>query len=172
MAKRQITEKQRADIRKMTKTANERLRSATAGQKRYLEYQVNKATGASKFSGATKGMSYIEAKHQLEKLQRFLDAKTSTRTGWKDLKRRQVKAANERWKSWGYDLTDYELAAILEQVDTKDKKAYYMAVDKVQAAKFAGGGYELDASAIAAAIDEKISEQKAAQELIKSRGNK
>lgn len=172
MAKRQITDKQRADIRRMTKTANERLRSATAGQRSYLEYQVNKATGGTKFSAATKGMSYVEAKHQIEKLQRFLGAKTSTRTGWKAIKSQQVTAANERWKSWGYDLTDYELAAILEQVDTKDKKAYYMAVDKVQAAKFAGGGFELDANAIAAAIDEQITEQQAAQRAAKSRGNK
>lgn len=172
MAKRQITDKQRADIRRMTKAANERLRSATAGQRSYLEYQVNKATGGTKFSGATKGMSYIDAKHQLEKLDRFLNARSSTRRGWKAIKRQQVEAANRRWKSWGYDLTDYELAQILEQVDTKDKKAYYTAVDKVQAAKYAGGGYELDAKAIAAAIDEQITEQQAAQRAAKSRGNK
>ena len=170
MAKRGITAAQRADIKKLTKTANERLRSATAGQRSYLEYQVNKATGAKKFSGRTKGMSYVEAKHQLEKLQRFLDAKTSTKTGWKALKKQQLQAANKRWKSWGYNLTDNELALILQQVDTKDKTAYYQAVDKVQAAKFMGGGYELDDNAIAAAIDEKISEQQAAQGLIKARG--
>jgi hypothetical protein len=81
-----------------------------------------------------------------------------------------LQAANKRWKSWGYNLTDNELALILQQVDTKDKTAYYQAVDKVQAAKFMGGGYELDDNAIAAAIDEKISEQQAAQGLIKARG--
>lgn len=172
MAKRAITDKQRADIRKMTKTANERLRSATAGQRNYLEYQVNKATGKSKFSAATKGMSYVQAKHQLEKLQRFLDAKTSTRTGWKAIKRQQVKAANKRWKSWGYDLTDEELAMILEQVDTKDKKAYYTAVDKVQAAKYKAGGFDLNEEQITAAIDEQISEHKATQGLINARGKK
>lgn len=171
MAKRQITAKQKAEIRRMTKTANERLRSATEGQRSYLEYQVNKATGGTKFSGRTKDMSYIEAKQQLEKLQRFLDAKSSTRRGWKAIKRQQVEAANKRWKSWGYDLTDYELATLLQQIDTKGKKVYYQAVDKVQAAKYRGGGYELDAKAIAAAIDEQISEQKATQSLIRARKN-
>ena len=171
MAKRQITDKQRADIQRMTKTANERLRSATAGQRSYLEYQVNKAIGTNKFSGKTKGMSYVEAKHQIEKLERFLNARSSTRRGWKAIKRQQVEAANKRWKSWGYDLTDYELATLLEQIDTKDKTAYYQAVDKVQAAKYRGGGYELDDKAIAAAIDEQISEQKATQGLIRARKN-
>ncbi len=169
MAKRQITAEQRADIQRKTKTANERLRSATKGQRSYLEYQVNKATGGKKFSAATKGMSYIDAKHQLEKLDRFLNARSSTRRGWKAIKRQQVEAANKRWRSWGYDLTDYELATLLEQIDTKDKTVYYQAVDKVQAAKYRGGGYELNEKAIAAAIDEQISEQKATQGLIRAR---
>lgn len=172
MAKRGITAAQRADIKRMTKTANERLRSATSGQRSYLEFQVNKATGAKKFSAATKGMTYTEAKHQLETLQRFLDAKTSTKRGWKALKKQQVEAANARWKSWGYTLTDGELALILEQIDTKNKNEYYAAVDKVQAAKFKGGGYKLNAEEIAAAINEKISEQQAVQSIIKARGKK
>lgn len=170
MAKRGITAAQRADIKKKTRQANERLRNATAGQRSYLESQILKATGGKKFSARTKDMSYVEAKHQLEKLQRFLDAKSSTRSGWKAIKRQQVEAANKRWHSWGYTLTDRELALILEQVDANNKNIYYQAVDQVQAAKFMGGGYELNSDEIAAVIDEKFSEQQATQGLIKARG--
>lgn len=172
MAKRQITAQQREEIKTLAKRANERIRTALSGQKAYLEFFAIQKTGKKRFSSATKNLTYAQAQQRLKELNRFLEAKTTTKKGWKALKRQQVAAANQRWKSWGYDLTDAELALILQQIDTKDKKAYYQAVDKVQAAKYKSGGYELEEKEIAAAIDEQITEQQAALNLIKARGKK
>ena len=131
-----ITKEQKQQIRTLTRRANRRIERATPGQTRALEYYVNKATGADKFSAATKGMTQQQAAKQLEILNRFLAGETSTRAGWDKLKAEQVGKANATLTSQGYDLTDEELAEILIQVDTENTKDYYKAVNLVEAAKY------------------------------------
>ncbi len=144
----EMTPLQVAEIRKLTRRANRRIERATGGHKSYLESvvqrstggKVNKATGKiegglKKFSAATKGLTYEQAAMKLKQLDRFLGGKTTTIKGWKALQEENVKKANETLDKEGYDLTDEELAEILEQIDTKNKEDYYTAVNLVQAAK-------------------------------------
>ena len=167
---RQITRKQIEDIRKKTRAANRRLERASEGQRKALEWYIGRAQGGTKFSAATKGLTYQEAKKKLKDLDKFLGAKSSKITGWREIKEQQVHNANLKWKKYGYDLTDEELANILIQIETKNKDDYYTAVDLVQAEKKKKGDkWRGTEDEIGDAIDEIISEQKALEESIAAR---
>lgn len=165
-----ITPEQAKAIRQLTRRANRRLERATGGQESYLESMVIRATGGKKFSAATKGLTYEQAAKKLKELDRFLGAKTSTITGWKEEKMRNVKKGAESLGRQGYDLTDQEFAEILKQVDTKNKQELYAAVNKVQAAKVnMGDAWTGSSQQISDAIAEKISFQQALEEAIAAR---
>ena len=172
--KTKITPLQAAMIKTLTRRANRRLERASAGQRRALEYYINKETGgAGKFSAATSGLSFIEARKKIAALERFLNAKSSTRAGWEQMKADAVKTANETLGLMGYEITDDELAIILQQIDTGDKVDYYDALDKVQAAKYKKGDEWTGSSKqIADAIAEQISSQQALKGAIINRGGK
>lgn len=168
-----ITQLQAAMIRTLTRRANRRLERASAGQRRALEYYINKATGgAGKFSAATSGLSFVEARKKIAALERFLNAKSSTRAGWEQMKADAVKSASETLGLMGYDLTDDELATILTQIDTSNKVDYYDALDKVQAAKYKNDDWTGSSTQIANAIAEQISSQQALKGAIINRGGK
>ena len=120
-----ITREQIKEIRTLTRRANRRIERATPGQRSALNYYVNKATGADKFSASTKGLTQEQAAAKLRDLETFLNSPSSTRKGWDRIKEENVRKANETLSEEGYDLTDEELAEILEQIDTKNKKDYY-----------------------------------------------
>lgn len=165
-----ITPQQAADIRKLTRRANRRIERATGGQESYLQSMVKRSTGAEKFSAATKGLTYEQASKKLEELNRFLRAKTSTITGWKEEKKRNVEKGAESLGRQGYDLTDQEFAEILKQIDSKNKQELYSAINKVQAAKVRmGDEWAGSSQQIADAIAEKISFQQALEEAIAAR---
>ena len=130
-----ITRKQIEDIRKLTRAANRRFERASEGQRSALEYYIGKKSGAKKFSAATKGLTYEQAQAKIEKLQKFMAGKSTTKKGWAALKAANVAKANKAWKKMGRELTDQELAEILMQVDTKSNEDYYRAVNLVQAEK-------------------------------------
>ena len=165
-----ITREQIKEIRTLTRRANRRIERATPGQRSALNYYVNKATGADKFSASTKGLTQEQAAAKLRDLETFLNSPSSTRKGWDRIKQENVKKANETLSEEGYNLTDEELAEILEQIDTKNKKDYYKAINLVEAAKQeAGAGWEGSSEDIAAAIAEKVTYQKALERAILAR---
>lgn len=158
MAEKSITKQQQAAIRSMTRTANRRLERATEGQRRALEKYV----GAEKFSAKTKGMTYQQAAQQLKALERFLAAKSTTRRGWEELKKRSIANANKTLTNQGYNLTDTELADILEQIEDGSKQDFYRAVNLVSAAKYeAGEEWAGTEGQITAALETKASYQEA-----------
>ena len=165
-----ITQEQKNMIRELTRRANRRIERATGGQRSYLEHQVMKATGAAKFSAATKGLTYEQAQAKLEKLDKFLTAKTTKISDWKKLQRQSVSKANETLKGEGYNLTDAELADILEQIDSEDKREFYRAVNLVEAAKYeAGDDWEGTTDDIAEAIRQKVDAQEALEKALQAR---
>lgn len=162
----QITAQQKKAIRSAVRAANRRLERAGSGQRRAMEYWVKKYTGGkTKFSAATKGMTYEQAASLIQKLNKFMEAPSTTITGWKKIKAAQVAAANAKLGTMGYDLTDEELADIFIQVDTGNYNEKYRAINLVQVEKqkayWAGGEGQ-----IAAAIAQKASYQEAMQKAI------
>lgn len=169
MAKK-ITDFQKTEIARLTRLANRRLERATGGQKSYLEYAVKKATGAEKFSAATKGLTFTQAQAKLHELYKFIDYKGSTKAGWEELKQISVERANETLSDMGYDLTDEELADILKQLDNNKRSEFYRAVNLVEAAKQAAGDtWEGSTEQIAAAINEKVEGDIALERALRAR---
>lgn len=167
-----MTKDQQKEIRTLTRRANRRLERASEGQRSALEYYVKAMTGADKFSAAYKGLSYAEAQAKIRNLQKFLNAKSSTIKGWKEIKAANVSKANATLQQQGYDLTDKELAEILQQVDTADRKDFYRAVNLVQAKKIEDDDWEGSSADIAAAIASKATAQQALERAINARNEK
>ena len=117
-------------------------------------------TGKSKFSAATKGLTFEQAQAKLRELYKFVDYAGSTKQGWEELKKLSVERANEKLQNMNYDLTDEELADILGQLDSNKRKDFYLAVNKVQAAKSAAGSeWSGSADQIADAVATQLSEK-------------
>lgn len=148
----QITQQQKAEIRSLTRIANRRIERATEGQRNYLESVVRKmtGTGASKWSSAYKGLTERQAAAKIRKLRQFLyeedetgatiNKRSTTRSGWEAMKESVLSKTGDTWRNKkGYDITDEELAIILEQEDVKSTQDFYRAVNLVQAQKFKRG---------------------------------
>lgn len=164
-----ITDQQKAAIKTLTRRANRRLERATAGQRAALEYYINNYVGATKFSAATKGLTFQQAALKIKQLEQFLSAKSTTRKGWDEIKRENVRKANETLGQQGYDLTDDELAEILEQIDSSNRGEFYKAVNLVSAAKAEDEDWEGSSDDIANAIAEKATAQQALEKALKNR---
>lgn len=173
-----ITKEQQATIRRLVRRANRRIERTmegvkSKGQKAALEYFVKKATGKKKWSAATKGMSYEQAKLLIIKLNQFLEGSISTKKGWRAIKTANVSKANKTLIEMGYTLTDEELAEILMQIDTADKKEFYRAVNYVEATKRQEGDkWAGSRKEIKKALQEKASYQEALERVFRNREKK
>ena len=127
-----MTKEQQSEIKLLTRRANRRIERASAGQRKAMEYYI----GSDKFSAASKGFSYEQAQAQIEKLNKFLAGRSTTKTGWKEVKQANVSKANKTLGKMGYDLTDEELAEILIQIDSSNTESFYRSINLVQAAKY------------------------------------
>lgn len=155
------TKEQRDMIRTLTRRANRRMERASKGQRKYLETQVRKMTGATSFSSASKGLTMVQAEAKIRKLQRFLESETSTRKGWNRIIKESVRKANATLKRQGYNLTDEELADLLEQFDAESNIDYYWAINLVEAAKEKDPDWKGTIDQIANALESKASYQDA-----------
>ena len=164
-----MTKQQQSEIKLLTRRANRRIERASAGQRKAMEFYI----GQEKFSAASKGFSYEQAQAQIEKLNKFLSGKSTTKAGWKEVKRANVAKANKTLGKMGLDLTDEELAEILIQVDTSNTQEYYRAVNLVQAAKdeaeMSGDLWSGSEEQIADAIAQKMEASEALEAALKSR---
>lgn len=168
-----ITQQQKADIRRLVRAANRRIERAGAGQTKALEYYVQKATGQKKWSSAMKGMTAEQAAFRIKQLESFMEGKSTTIRGWREIKSQNVSKANETLSEMGYDFDDEELAEILMQIDTADKKDFYKAINLVQAAKDeAGDAWEGSKKQIQKALAEKATAQEALDKAIQARNAK
>ena len=153
-----------SELRKLTRKAQRRMERATPGQLRALEFWTEKATGEKKWSSSVKGMNEQQVRAQIDKLNTFLEGKSTTKRGWKAIKDSNVRKANETFKKRraGHDLTDEEMAEILTQLGDPSKQEFYKAVNKVQAMKgYKGPDWTGSNKDIANAIAQKWSAQDA-----------
>lgn len=168
-----ITQQQKQAIRTLVRRANRRIERAGAGQASAMEYYVQKATGQDKWSAATKGLTFEEAALKLKQLETFLSGKSTTIRGWREIKAQNVSKANETLSGMGYDFEDEELAEILTQIDTANKKEFYRAINLVQAAKAdAGDAWKASRKQIREALEDKLSYQQAFENALDARENK
>lgn len=167
-----ITKQQSAAIKKATRAANRRIERAAVkspGQARYLESVVKKMTGGStKFSAATKGLTYEQAAKKIEMLNKFMAREATKRSGWEKLRLKAIQEANKKLS--GYDLTDQELADIMIQTDSSKDIEFYRAINLVTAKKAElGDEWSGDYEQISAAIGQKISYQQSLQMALQAR---
>lgn len=164
-----MTKQQKDTIKTLVRRANRRIERATLGQRGALEYYVEQVTGGKKFSAATKGLTAAQADLKIKQLEKFLASKVSTRKGWDKVKADNIRKANETLHQQGYDLTDEELSEILKQLDVKNGKEYYRAINLVSAAKAEDEDWTGSPDQISEAIAEKASAQQALEKALRNR---
>lgn len=176
-----VTSAQQKELAKLARAANRRLERATEGQRSYLEYQIRKyhtreREGGERVFMQGKASTTAEYNARMRELRRFMGydekkVRSSYRKGWESMKSEQVAKAGETLRGVKVDITDEELALILEELDAKNKDAtLYDALVNVELAKEeAGDMWEPSADAIQAALADKRDDQEKAERLLRLR---
>ena len=166
-----VTPQMQKQLTNLARAANRRLERASAGQRRSLEYNIKgyqtKITSRGMVFKQGKAKSAAEYRQRMAELNKFMGAKTSTRTGWETLKTENINKAQESLKKMDYDITDTELEVILKEVGGSSKE-FYKALENVQAAKNIKGK-ELSADEIREAIFSRRSDYEATLAAIEAR---
>lgn len=166
-----VTPQMQKQLANLARAANRRLERASAGQRRSLEYNIKgyqtQTTSRGMVFKQGKAKSAAEYRQRMAELNKFMGAKTTTRTGWEKLKSENVSKAQETLGKMGFDITDTELEVILKEVGGKSKDLY-RALENVMAAKGIKGE-ELSADEIREAIFSRRSDYEATLAAIEAR---
>ncbi len=145
-----LSKETQAELKLLGRRANRRLERATEGQRKALEYIIRGyhtigEKGSLRFSQG-KAKTEAEARARLRELRSFLEGDPearegelpiSTRAGWEAAKSLAVKNANETLKykyrniKGIYNITDDELATILEETGGEKSMAFYSSLENV-----------------------------------------
>ena len=172
-----ITSAQQTALAKLARAANRRLERAPEGQRAYLERQIAKyhtrQRGEMTVFSQGKAKSEAEYRARMRELEAFMQAKTSTRTGWKAVKKQQVQAAGDTLRSQGADISDEELALVLEEIGEGHSSAeFYKALANVEIAKQSDDDWTPSRDSIRDALNARRTAQERTQALIKARKNR
>lgn len=139
-----LTQAMIKDFVNLARAANRRIERATPGQQAYLQQKIAKyhiraritpERAINVFSQA-KPKTEAEYRTRLKELEKFMGAVTTKRTGWEAVKRAQVSGAGKTLRAQGSNLTDEELATILQEIDEGHSSAeFYKALANVEIAK-------------------------------------
>lgn len=180
-----ITKEMQRELASAARAANRRLERATQGQLDALEHNIKNYhtrtndEGELRFSQG-KAKSESEYRQRMDELNKFMNAKTSTRKGWENVRRESISKANDKLSEMGYDVTDEELAQIAKETGGHNA-AFYRALENVTAAKMdmyddyedefddIDDFIELNEQQLNELIYERRSDQQAAEQLIKQR---
>lgn len=176
-----LTEKMQSELRNLARAANRRIERASEGQRKALEYYLRnyhtreRANGMRVFQqGAAKNEDEYETR--MKELRKFMGTEDrptiSRRKRWEELKRQNVEDAGKTIrKSANYDLSDDELATILEETDAEHGTTeFYRALENVQIAKNkAGSEWDPSPEAITEAVNTRRDDQERTEALIRSR---
>ena len=167
-----VTKEMQKELANLARAANRRLERASEGQRKSLEYNIRGyhtrkgARGTVFQQGAAKNER--EYRQRMAELHDFMAAKTSKKTGWKQMKKAAVSKANETLQSkWGYNLTDKELDIVLRE-SAKSSIAFYRNLEIVSATKDNKAG-ELSEDEISSAIQQRRTDYETTVELQKKR---
>lgn len=172
-----ITKEQQRELANMARKANRRLERASEGQRRALDHYIREYTTKETSKGTvfSQGKAKTEAEYRkrMRELEDFLGDENSptisTRREWERVKRQNVSRANDTLEGMGFDITDDELAAVLEELPSRASRAdYYRALENVQALKEEKGA-ELTRAEIKEAIASRRSDYQATLAALKAR---
>ena len=176
-----VTKEQQKELARLARAANRRLERATEGQRAYLEYQIRKYHTRERESGMRvfqqgKASTTAEFNARMRELRRFMgyddkQVRSSYRKGWEQMKAEQVAAGGAKLRGIKVNITDEELALILQELDAKNKDAtLYDALVNVELAKEeAGDKWEPSQEAIQTALAEKRDDQEKTERLLRLR---
>lgn len=182
-----ITKEMQRELANAARAANRRLERASQGQLDALEHNIKNyhtrtnAAGEMRFS-QSKASTEAEYRQRMSELNKFMNAKTSTRKGWENVRRDSLSKANDKLSEMGYDVTDEELAQIAKETGGHNA-AFYRALENVTAEKMAmyedeeddfgdiDEFIELNEKQLNDIIYQRRSDQQAAEQLIKQRQN-
>lgn len=126
----------RKNLPKLVKTANQRLTelkrhgiefSRYSGASTYLDVK-----GREKFSGALKGKSDIDIRKEFNQVVKFLNAKTSTVSGYREIAQYQKEAFEKKLKEEGINVTDEELDKLHDFLQSKEFESLRKYIDSDQ----------------------------------------
>lgn len=135
-----ISKEQQRELKNLARAANRRLERASEGQRASLEFNIKKYhTQKGKY-----GISFSQAaaktereyKQRMAELEKFMQAKTSTKRGWNALQESNIEKAVGTLDQMGYDITEEELAVILRELKGLKGKDFYTVLENVEAAKY------------------------------------
>lgn len=162
---------QQQALAKLARAANRRLERSTPGQRRSLEYNIKGYHTREGARGTVfqqgKAKSESEYRQRMAELEAFMKAKTSTRGGWEKLKKENMQKAQGTLREMGYQVTDEELEAVLQETGGSSR-AFYRALENVQAAK-GPEQEELTAEEVQQAINERRTDYQATLAALKAR---
>lgn len=172
-----ITKEEQRLLANMARKANKRLERASEGQRRALEHYIKDYTTKETSKGTVfsqgKAKTEAEFRKRMRELEDFLgdedNPTISTRREWERVKRQNVSRAGDTLEDMGFDITDDELAAVLEELPSKASRAdYYRALENVQALKKEKGA-ELTRAEIKDAIANRRTDYQATLAALKAR---
>ena len=170
-----VTEALQKQLESMARKANQRLERASEGQRGALQHYMRKyhtrnREGLGLVFQTGKAKTDAEAKSRIRELEAFLASKTSTRSGWEQLKKESIEKAGETIRGQGSDITDEELAQILTEIgEGHSSSEFYKALANVEIAKRESPDWAPSADKIAEAINARRSAQERTQLLIEKR---
>lgn len=155
-----ITPDQQAELKKLARRANQRLYSASEGQRNFAQSYMRRNYGFEKFS-TRKAQSEGEFIKRMQQLQGFLGSESTKKRGWMEQTQKAVSGAAETLRRRGYTFTEDELSNILTEIKSKDKDDFYRYLDLLQAQKYTEEDeFDLE-DAIEDAFESKLSDAEA-----------
>ena len=127
-----LTIEELSTLKRLEQRANKRISRMTVEMKEAI-YPFRKGERFSTAKPANRG----EFANRMLEVEKFLSSRLTTKRGWKELKKsafaRTMETLNTTRK---YDFTDKEMANILREIGSRNKKQLYRALDIVQAKKY------------------------------------
>lgn len=133
-----VTKEMQKALANLARAANRRIERATPGQRAYMQRQIEKYHVRERQPGINvfqqgKAASAAEYHARMRELQAFMGAKSTIKKGWKAIKAAQVAEAGKTIRGQGADISDEELALVLEEISEGHKSAeFYKALANVE----------------------------------------
>lgn len=139
-----LTNEMQKELAARARAANRRLERASEGQRAAVEHYVRQYHTRQRDNGMIvfqQGKAKTEAEYRarMRELELFMGTEekpTISRRGeWERVKSASVKKAGKTLREGGSDITDDELAMILEEIDDNSPAGFYKALANVEIAK-------------------------------------
>ena len=173
-----LTAEMQRELAARARAANRRIERATEGQRAALEHYTRQYHTRQRDNGMRvfqqgKARTEAEWKARMRELDLFMgtaeDPTISKRSEWERVKKQNVEKAGETLREEGSDITDDELAMILEETEGGSTADFYKALANVEIAKATADEWQPTKENVREAVNARRSAQERATQLIKAR---